>query len=303
MEGIGRIVAAQAEQLAFLLHENPAEFGEERIERIQLPDAGAVAPVALEADLGVGEFLLEESRHMAGESLLDRGHPQQTLPVEQLLSQGRMRINPALRQRPAQPFQVLHPLPGMIGRTRQECAGVGIGQSDAQQGIVPDRFDANNAQRHVDAVHRHVVGFPFPAFPVPPRHAVAERAVVHVGDVPLRQHLAELAVRHRLQLLLGQRHPAAAPGHLLVADMLEIPVPASGQGNAAGAAHQDLRPGGFDFKDIEPVLPGDHRCIKAGSDCRQPPLHQIPDGLELHLVARRRHPPGGGYRFSARRHQ
>jgi hypothetical protein len=135
-------------------------------------------------------------------------------------------LDPLVAERPAEAAHVAHPLPRQEGGAAVEGA-LGVGADpELLEGLHPQVLLADEAERHVDPVHRHPVDV---LLPVAPRHEgerVAVRADVHVVAPRklARDDLRRRRQRQRQvlggQLVLGVRVPV----HRRVQVVVEVPV-------------------------------------------------------------------------------
>ena len=219
MKRIGRINAMRPVEFFLFFQEVAPDHGEQRIGRVQLRRPGETAPGWLQLYLGIRVFFFQLTRDITGKSLLNGLHAQFQLPVDNLFSQNDMLVDPRFGKRAAITLQVLHPLPCEMSRTGQEPAGFLVRKLVFEEGIVPDCFQSDNGQGHVNRVHCHKVEFPLPAFPIPPGCRVADRTIVHVDAVFAVDRVFN---RDGHRQLFRQVQLIAEPGNVCVAGIFQI---------------------------------------------------------------------------------
>ena len=214
-----------------LLEEVLLDLRKKRIRRIQEGTAVPVVKTAPAADPGgvrfpgnhVGEF----GRDMPGESRKHRRHAEFPFAAEDAFLQRGLAVDPALRERALPAVDIDHPLPRQVSGSREERADLFVGEAPLAPHLLPDGLLAGNGQRHVHAVERHPVDEPFPLFPRPPGHGVAESAVIqeeaygHLGPGTDRF----LHPRHHFRQLHGIE---VVPAHVRQAVFLQVAVEAYG---------------------------------------------------------------------------
>jgi hypothetical protein len=134
-----------------------------------------------------------------------------------------------------------------MGRRRDPGPGLGVAVPEALEQPVVDRLLARGDQHLVAALQREDVEEPLPVGPVGIGRRVAVMGVVE--REPVRHGGALRVGRPRRRERLGQVQPAARPGDVRVAAVLQVPVHArqhrhrsrTGHMNPAGAAG-DLEP-------------------------------------------------------------
>ena len=105
---------------------------------------------------------------MAGITLHNRGHTQLCFAFDDFLAQFKSAFNVFNIRQGQIAVQIVGQLPTPGTGAGKELHRALFAVFKIPQGMVPDRFAADNGKRHVDAVHRHKVNFVFPALPVPP---------------------------------------------------------------------------------------------------------------------------------------
>ena len=222
----------RAVHLGLLLEEILLDAGEDGVRRIEVGATVLLVEIAPAVHLrgaDAGENLLKVCGNMACEGWKHGRHVQLALPLEDLLLQLCLSVNPALRQRPLPAVDVYHALPRQMGRPGEVGAYLLVGHAILAPYFLPDRFLSCDGERHVDAVQSHPVDEAFPLFPFPPRHGVAEGAVVEEesnGHFHLARDLFG-NFRHRC----WQFHRVeVVPAHVGKAVLLNVTVQADGHG-------------------------------------------------------------------------
>ena len=145
---------------------------------------------------------------MACKALQNWSHAQTPLTGKNLLLEFLLTFNPPLRQRTAKPVDIAHPPPRQVSGTDKEVVYLLLGQAHIVKDFLPDGFLTGDGQRHVNPVHGHIVDHLFPAGPIPPRHRIAEGAVIEEIATLERGHFANDVFNCRKRL--GQRQLAIA---------------------------------------------------------------------------------------------
>ena len=219
VERISRINAMRSVEFFFFFQEVTSDHSEQRIGRVQLRRPGETAPGRLQLYLGIRVFFFQLTRNIAGKSLLNGLHTQFQFPVDNLFSQNDMLVDPRFGERTSITLQVLHPLPCKMSRTGQEPACLFIRKLMLEKGIVPDCFQSDNRQRHINRVHCHKVKLSLPAFPIPPGSRVADRTIIHVDTIFAIDRVFN-GDGHRQ--LLRQVQLIAEPGNMCITGVFQI---------------------------------------------------------------------------------
>ena len=127
--------------------------------------------------------ILKLLRHVASEGLKHRAHSKAALPLQNLLLELHLVVYPVLRKRAVIVVDVAHTVPRKMGRTGEIRAYFLVRKAVPAPDLLPHRLLAGVRQRHINAVEGHPVDEPFPILPLPPRHRVAEGAIVEEKPV------------------------------------------------------------------------------------------------------------------------
>ena len=141
------------------------------------------APAGEPGDLRFGIPLLEKAGDMAGECREHRPHPERTLPLQDLLLELHLAVDPALRKRTVEGVDVVHAVPGEVGRAGKIGPDLLVREAVAPPDLLPDSLLSGDGEGHVHPVEGHPVDHPLPIFPFPPGHRVAEGAVIQEETV------------------------------------------------------------------------------------------------------------------------
>jgi len=237
-ERVRGVQMVRAELPRLLLDEGLADAFKERVGRVDEEGARELAPTGQAAKRGLREHPLERLGHVARESLQHRGHAQLTLSGEDSSLQFGVALDPGLRQRPAPAVDAAHPAEGQISGPDQELGDLPVAQAQVAIDLVPHGLLPGDRQRHVDPVQGHPVDHPLPLRPVPEGQRVTERAVVETVAVLEWARAADL-FRHGREGL-RQAQLIAAPRHVAIRVVLQVPVEPRRNGHAIGAAHDHL---------------------------------------------------------------
>ena len=137
-EAIGRVEVVRSETLLLLGHPQTGDLRELRTQRVQKMGF-PFQPLDLIRG-GVLCLLSHDGRHMAGETLHNRGHAQLALPGQNALAQPFVSGDPGLGQRATPTIQTTHPLERQIGWTRQKLGDLRLRHAQLPTHRLPHRF-------------------------------------------------------------------------------------------------------------------------------------------------------------------
>ena len=274
------------------LHELLLDDREERVHRVQevrIVFQVESRPVAHPLDLRLRIDPVQLRRHVAGEGRQNGLHVQLPLPGDDLLLEFRLAVQPGHRQRAAPVVDVQHPVPRQVRRAGEIGADFLVGQAQLGPDLIPDGLLAGDGEGQVDALQGHPVDEVFPVVPLPPRHGIAERAVVQEKavfdaglDLHRGAHFREPA--GHLELVGGE------PAHIHMAVILQVVVQAHGHGVRVVAADDDAGALGSEPEDVggAGLGPGEAEFDPVGGLAEEP-VRQIRGGPGVGIVV-----PGGG---------
>ena len=170
-----------AVHLGLLLEEVLLDAGKDGIGGIQVGAAVLLVEVAPAVHLRGPDArlcLFQVGRNMSGKGWENWCHVQFALALQDLLLQLGLSIDPTLWQRSLPAVDVYHSLPGQMGRTGIVGADLLVGHTVLTPYLLPYGLLTRDGKRHVHAVQRHPVDETLPLRPFPPRHRIAEGAVV-----------------------------------------------------------------------------------------------------------------------------
>ena len=130
-----------------------------------------------------------------------------------------MLVDPGFGEWPSIALQVLHPLPCEMSWTGQEPTCLFVRKLMFEKGIVPDSFQPDNRQRHINRVHCHKVKLSLPAFPIPPGSRVADRTIIHIDTVFAVDRVFNGGGHGQL---LRQVQLIAEPGNMCITSVFQI---------------------------------------------------------------------------------
>ena len=198
IERIHAIDVVGAENGCLLVQKTFLNLGKQRIRRIQKMCRFEAAPRTQWLDVRLRVHIGKTGRHVARESRQHRCHVQLALACQDPLLQFFLALNPRHRQRAAKAVEVGHAMPWQMRRTGKIATNLLIGQTVLLPHFIPDSLLTGDSQRHGDAVQRHPVDETFPLLPLPPRHRIAERAVVEEEPFPYQSLLAHRLYNQRV---------------------------------------------------------------------------------------------------------
>ena len=204
------------------------------------PIADAEGVKLLRASLGKG------GRHVAGESRKYRLHTQRALALQDAFLQLCLAIYPLLRERTLPAVKVAHSLPRQMGRSHEELANLLIAHPVLTVNLLPDCLLTGDGKRHIDSVEGHPVDEALPLVPIPPRHSVAEGAVVE--EEPLRHGSLNTDFGWNGRHSLRQFHRIViVPAHICKAILLKVTVETYSHRIGVVAPYDYLGAYGFEF--------------------------------------------------------
>ena len=121
---------------------------------------------------------LQRSGNMPGKSRKHGRHPQRPFAFEDASLQCFLPVDPSLRQRATPAVDIRHTMPREVCGSGKVGADLLVGQAHPSPHTLPHGLLSRNGQRHIHSVERHPVDQTLPLRPTPPRHRVAERAIV-----------------------------------------------------------------------------------------------------------------------------
>ena len=186
------------------------------------------------------------SRYVTGKGRKYRLHTQRAFALQDAFLQLYLAVNPLLRKRTLPAVKVAHPLPRQMGRSHEELANLLIAHPVLTVNLLPDCLLTGDGKRHIDSVEGHPVDEALPLVPIPPRHSVAEGAVVE--EEPLRHGSLNTDFGRNRRHCLRQFHRIViVPAHICKAVFLQVAVETDSHRIGVVAPYNHLGAYGFEF--------------------------------------------------------
>lgn len=204
-------------------------------------------------ELGVRINPFQPSRDKSREGRADGLHAQGFHAVQDVVLEGHLVLVPRVGKSAVMVDDVAHPLPGQVGGTHMERVNFLPGKPQLPPNSGADRFRCRKGQGKVDAVQGHPVYFPLPAVPCPVGRRVPVSYCVEVVVVPHRgDDLPPGGIRKAFRPADAFIFPA---DHAQVVGF-QIVVKSAAESHSAASANGERAAGGFRFKDVAAILPG-----------------------------------------------